>query len=58
MAGDGLREHPSRAPYDRVIATCAVRPIPYTWVRQTRPGGTFWPRSAPGRTAPVWPRSP
>ena len=39
--GDGLLGHPRRAPYDRVIATCAVRRIPYTWVRQTKPGGVI-----------------
>ncbi|WP_107054515.1 ATP-grasp peptide maturase system methyltransferase [Streptomyces sp. NRRL S-350] len=40
VTADGLLGHPYRAPYDRVVATCAVRRIPYTWVRQTRPGGT------------------
>ncbi|MGW7366650.1 ATP-grasp peptide maturase system methyltransferase [Streptomyces sp. NPDC054841] len=40
VTGDGLLGHPHRAPYDRVIATCAVRRIPYAWVRQTKPGGT------------------
>jgi methyltransferase of ATP-grasp peptide maturase system len=39
MTGDGLLGNPRRAPYDRVIATCAVRRIPHTWVRQTKPGG-------------------
>ncbi|MFF2957368.1 ATP-grasp peptide maturase system methyltransferase [Streptomyces sp. NPDC057963] len=39
VTGDGLLGHPRRAPYDRVIATCAVRRIPYTWIRQTQPGG-------------------
>ncbi|MFF3745316.1 ATP-grasp peptide maturase system methyltransferase [Streptomyces kronopolitis] len=39
VTGDGLLGHPRRAPYDRVIATCAVRRIPYTWLRQTEPGG-------------------
>ncbi|WP_339135208.1 ATP-grasp peptide maturase system methyltransferase [Streptomyces sp. f51] len=39
VTGDGLLGHPPNAPYDRVIATCAVRRIPYSWVRQTKPGG-------------------
>ncbi|MEU4347439.1 ATP-grasp peptide maturase system methyltransferase [Streptomyces sp. NPDC023838] len=39
VTGDGLLGHPHRAPYDRVIATCTVRRIPYTWVRQTKPSG-------------------
>ncbi|WP_328473423.1 ATP-grasp peptide maturase system methyltransferase [Streptomyces sp. NBC_00448] len=41
VTGDGLLGHPRNAPYDRVIATCAVRRIPHTWVRQTKPGGTI-----------------
>ncbi|MET8288364.1 ATP-grasp peptide maturase system methyltransferase [Streptomyces sp. NPDC005132] len=39
VTGDGLLGHPPRAPYDRIIATCAVRRIPHTWIRQTTPGG-------------------
>ncbi|MEU8621451.1 ATP-grasp peptide maturase system methyltransferase [Streptomyces sp. NPDC048623] len=39
VTGDGLLGHPRRAPYDRLIATCLVRRIPYTWVQQTKPGG-------------------
>ncbi|MFE6691016.1 ATP-grasp peptide maturase system methyltransferase [Streptomyces sp. NPDC057743] len=39
VTGDGLLGHPHRAPYDRTIATCALRRIPYAWVRQTKPGG-------------------
>ncbi|MFJ9925036.1 ATP-grasp peptide maturase system methyltransferase [Streptomyces misionensis] len=39
VTGDGLLGHPYRAPYDRVIATCAIRRIPYAWIRQTKPGG-------------------
>ncbi|MBB1245829.1 methyltransferase [Streptomyces durbertensis] len=41
VTGDGLLGHPRRAPYDRIIATCAVRRIPHTWVRQTKPGGVI-----------------
>ncbi|MGP3946473.1 methyltransferase domain-containing protein [Streptomyces sp. 6N106] len=37
--GDGARGWGSGAPYDRIIATCSVRRIPYAWVRQTTPGG-------------------
>jgi protein-L-isoaspartate(D-aspartate) O-methyltransferase len=36
---DGLAGHPQRAPYDRVVGTCAVWPIPLAWIRQTAPGG-------------------
>lgn len=38
VTGDGASGYPLRAPYDRVIATCAVHTIPYAWVVQT-PGG-------------------
>jgi len=43
VTGDGIHGHPERAPYDRVIATAAVRvgEFPYAWVRQTRPGGVI-----------------
>ncbi|WP_236245253.1 ATP-grasp peptide maturase system methyltransferase [Streptomyces sp. CC210A] len=41
VTGDGLLGHPRRAPFDRVIATCAVRRIPYSWIRQTKPGGVI-----------------
>lgn len=51
VTGDGLLGHPRRAPYDRVVATCAVRRIPHTWVRQTRPGGIILATLAPGSWA-------
>ncbi len=39
VAGDGAAGHPPRAPYDRVLATCAVARIPLPWLAQTAPGG-------------------
>ncbi|MBV9013334.1 MAG: methyltransferase domain-containing protein [Pseudonocardiales bacterium] len=35
---DGLAEH---APYDRIIATCAVPAIPAAWISQLAPGGVL-----------------
>ncbi|THA28310.1 methyltransferase domain-containing protein [Streptomyces sp. A1277] len=37
--GDGYAGAPGHGPFDRVIATCAVRELPFAWVAQTRPGG-------------------
>lgn len=41
VVGDGLDGHQSGAPYDRLIATCAVRHIPYQWIDQVRDGGVI-----------------
>jgi protein-L-isoaspartate O-methyltransferase len=41
VTGDGQDGHREGAPYDRVIATCGVRRVPYAWVEQTRPGGVL-----------------
>ena len=38
VVGDGLAGHADRAPYDRVIATCSVRYIPWAWLAQAAPG--------------------
>ena len=39
VAADGAEGYAARAPYDRVLATCAVARIPLPWLAQTVPGG-------------------
>ncbi|APU23663.1 methyltransferase domain-containing protein [Actinoalloteichus sp. GBA129-24] len=39
LAADGAAGLPDHAPYDRIIATCSVRRVPWSWADQTRPGG-------------------
>ncbi|WP_307835414.1 methyltransferase domain-containing protein [Streptomyces adelaidensis] len=41
VTGDGFLGHVAGAPYDRIIATCGLRAIPYAWVEQARPGGVI-----------------
>ncbi|MPZ67781.1 MAG: methyltransferase domain-containing protein [Pseudonocardiaceae bacterium] len=36
---DGVAGLPEHAPYDRIIATCAVSRVPWCWAEQTRQGG-------------------
>ncbi|MGC5563107.1 methyltransferase domain-containing protein [Streptomyces sp. FR-108] len=38
VTGDGARGCPDRAPFDRVIATCALDSVPRAWLAQCRPG--------------------
>lgn len=39
FVADGYHGWPDGAPYDRVIGTCFVWPLPHAWIRQTSPGG-------------------
>ncbi|MER8116500.1 methyltransferase domain-containing protein [Streptomyces sp. SID8366] len=38
VTGDGARGVPERAPFDRIIATCALDTVPRAWLAQCRPG--------------------
>ncbi|MGH3773520.1 MAG: methyltransferase domain-containing protein [Pseudonocardiaceae bacterium] len=39
IAGDGIAGVADRAPFDRIIATCAVPTIPLAWITQLAPAG-------------------
>ena len=39
VTGDGARGVPEHAPFDRIIATCALPSIPRAWLAQCAPGG-------------------
>ncbi|MEU5689926.1 methyltransferase [Streptomyces venezuelae] len=41
VVGDGLQGHQEQADYDAVIATCAVRSIPRSWLWQLADGGSI-----------------
>jgi methyltransferase of ATP-grasp peptide maturase system len=41
VVGDGLRGHQDGADYDAIIATCAVRSIPPSWLWQLHDGGSI-----------------
>ncbi|MFJ1643863.1 methyltransferase domain-containing protein [Streptomyces sp. NPDC088258] len=43
VVGDGRLGHTGGAPYSRVVATCSVHDVPYSWVRQTEEGGIVAP---------------
>jgi Protein-L-isoaspartate(D-aspartate) O-methyltransferase (PCMT) len=57
ITGDGADGYPNGAPYDRVLATAAVREIvPHAWLGQTQAhrsrGRGHRPPRRPGRTSP------
>ncbi|MGQ0776730.1 MAG: methyltransferase domain-containing protein [Pseudonocardiales bacterium] len=39
VTGDGAAGLAERAPFDRILATCALYAIPASWIDQLRPGG-------------------
>ncbi|MGH3326253.1 MAG: methyltransferase domain-containing protein [Streptomycetales bacterium] len=39
LTGNGADGHPPLAPYDRIVATCAIGAVPPAWPAQTRRGG-------------------
>lgn len=41
VTGDGTVGCPDGAPFERVIATCGMRSVPFTWVEQARPGAVI-----------------
>jgi len=50
-AADGADRLVEFAPFDRIIATCAVPAIPKAWIDQTRPGGVILADLKPSRGA-------
>lgn len=51
VTGDGARGCPSRAPFDRIMATCTLPLIPYAWLGQCRPGARILAPLATGLIA-------
>lgn len=51
ITGDGARGCPAHAPYDRVIATCAMPNVPPAWIAQCAPGALVLAPLATGLVA-------
>ncbi|WP_406435963.1 methyltransferase domain-containing protein [Streptomyces sp. NBC_00631] len=51
VTGDGARGVPERAPYDRIIATCALPSVPRAWLAQCREGARILAPVATGLLA-------
>jgi protein-L-isoaspartate O-methyltransferase len=41
VCADGVAGWAAGAPYDRVVATCGFRAVPFAWVEQAAPGGVI-----------------
>jgi len=51
VTGDGARGVPEHAPYDRIIATCALPSVPPAWLAQCSPGARILAPLATGLIA-------
>ncbi|MHC3470326.1 methyltransferase domain-containing protein [Streptomyces sp. 7R007] len=51
VTGDGARGVPERAPFDRIIATCALTSVPRAWLAQCAPGARILAPLATGLVA-------
>ncbi|MGW7054890.1 methyltransferase domain-containing protein [Streptomyces sp. NPDC054887] len=51
VTGDGTLGCPARAPFDRIIATCALSSVPRAWLAQCRPGARILAPLATGLIA-------
>ncbi|MET7679970.1 methyltransferase domain-containing protein [Streptomyces sp. NPDC005423] len=51
VTGDGARGVPGNAPYDRIIATCALSTVPSAWLAQCRAGARILAPLATGLIA-------
>lgn len=51
LTADGSRGAPERAPFDRIIATCALNTVPRAWLAQSRPGALVLTPLATGLVA-------